>query len=259
MLVSISRKIALTHSTLAALLIVNGIFATLANDYGRAHPAPETAKFLWITWITISSGVVTALLGGSHLHKVACGGLARQQSKFAEVADTLDLSNRSASPRKDEFGKCAIEFDRFMRRIDETIRAVRLSTETVAVATRQIAAGNLDLSSRTEQQAASLEETAATLRQLTIAISHNANNARQAFELADSAKRIASQGSNRSWSRALIPSKQVHHRSQLAERFGLPKSQVSRILANFRDAGWLEQEPSSRSYVVGLSAYVFGA
>jgi len=46
---------------------------------------------------------------------------------------------------------------------------------------------------------------------------------------------------------------------ELAERFGLPKSQVSRILASFRDAGWLEQESRSRSYAVGLSAYVFGA
>ncbi|MGF6367999.1 DNA-binding IclR family transcriptional regulator [Paraburkholderia sp. RAU6.4a] len=46
---------------------------------------------------------------------------------------------------------------------------------------------------------------------------------------------------------------------ELAERFGLPKSQVSRMLGSFRDAGWLEQDPRSRSYAVGLSAYVFGA
>ena len=46
---------------------------------------------------------------------------------------------------------------------------------------------------------------------------------------------------------------------ELAERFQLDKSQVSRLLATFRDAGWLDQEPRSRSYAVGLSAYVFGA
>lgn len=46
---------------------------------------------------------------------------------------------------------------------------------------------------------------------------------------------------------------------ELAERFGLPKSQVSRILGSFRDAGWLEQDPRTRTYSVGLAAYVFGA
>jgi methyl-accepting chemotaxis protein len=83
-----------------------------------------------------------------------------------------------------------------MGKIDESFRSVRLSTETVAVATRQMAAGNLDLSSRTEQQAVSLEETAATSRQLTMAVSENASNARQAFELADSATIIASLGNS---------------------------------------------------------------
>ncbi|ANB74975.1 hypothetical protein AYM40_21305 [Paraburkholderia phytofirmans OLGA172] len=46
---------------------------------------------------------------------------------------------------------------------------------------------------------------------------------------------------------------------ELSERFGLPRSQVSRILSTFRDAGWLEQDPRSRSYSVGLSAFVFGS
>jgi len=196
MVANISRKIALTHSILAALLIANGIIVSFGFSASGAQPAVGSATSLWTMWITITAGVFFALVGGRHLHKVVCGGLARQRQKFADVADTLDLSNRSASPRKDEFGKCATEFDRFMGRIDETIRAVRLSSETVAVATSQIAAGNLDLSSRTEQQAASLEETAATLRQLTIAVSQNASNARHAFELADSATRTASHGNN---------------------------------------------------------------
>ncbi|WP_369094833.1 helix-turn-helix domain-containing protein [Candidatus Burkholderia verschuerenii] len=44
----------------------------------------------------------------------------------------------------------------------------------------------------------------------------------------------------------------------MAERFSLPQSQVSRILGSFRDAGWLEQDPRTRTYSVG-GAYVFGA
>jgi methyl-accepting chemotaxis protein len=196
MVANISRKLILIHTALAALLIATGTVSTLAIDYGHAHRMFATTTFLWVIWITISVGASIALFGGHHLHSVICGGLARQRRKFAEVADTLDLSNRSASPRKDEFGKCATEFDRFMGRIDKTISSVQLSTDTVAVATRQIAAGNIDLSARTEQQAASLEETAATLKQLTIAVSRNADNARNAFEVADSATKVASLGNS---------------------------------------------------------------
>jgi DNA-binding IclR family transcriptional regulator len=47
--------------------------------------------------------------------------------------------------------------------------------------------------------------------------------------------------------------------SEIAERFQLPMSQVSRILATFASAGWLEQDSKTRRYSVGLSAYVFGS
>lgn len=48
----------------------------------------------------------------------------------------------------------------------------------------EIVAGNNDLSSRTEQQAASLAQTAASMEQLTATVGQNADNARQASELA---------------------------------------------------------------------------
>jgi DNA-binding IclR family transcriptional regulator len=46
--------------------------------------------------------------------------------------------------------------------------------------------------------------------------------------------------------------------STLSRRTGMPKSKISRVLATFRDAGWLEQNPRSRAYRVGLKAYAFG-
>lgn len=47
--------------------------------------------------------------------------------------------------------------------------------------------------------------------------------------------------------------------TEIAERFQLPMSQVSQILAAFAEAGWLEQDSKTRRYSVGLSAYVFGS
>ena len=47
--------------------------------------------------------------------------------------------------------------------------------------------------------------------------------------------------------------------TELAARLKLPKSQVSRMLGTFRDAGWVSQNPKSRAYSVGLKAYAIGA
>nr|WP_315594195.1 IclR family transcriptional regulator [uncultured Cupriavidus sp.] len=58
---------------------------------------------------------------------------------------------------------------------------------------------------------------------------------------------------------AFIDSTEPQSVSQLSERFGMPRSQMSRVLSTFRDAGWLEQDSKSRTYAVGLSAYVFGS
>lgn len=47
--------------------------------------------------------------------------------------------------------------------------------------------------------------------------------------------------------------------TELAQRLQLPKSQVSRMLATFRDAGWVAQNPKTRAFSVGLTAYAIGA
>ncbi|MFN6994968.1 MAG: methyl-accepting chemotaxis protein [Aquincola tertiaricarbonis] len=75
-----------------------------------------------------------------------------------------------------------------------TVGSIRSSTDTIATASGEIAAGNLDLSARTEAQASALEQTAASMEQLTATVKHNADNARQANELALSASQVASRG-----------------------------------------------------------------
>ena len=71
---------------------------------------------------------------------------------------------------------------------------VRVGTDTIATASSQIAAGNLDLSSRTEQQASSLEATTSSMEELTGTVKQNADNARQANQLAVSAADVALKG-----------------------------------------------------------------
>ena len=47
--------------------------------------------------------------------------------------------------------------------------------------------------------------------------------------------------------------------TELSNRLGMQKSQVSRMLATFRDAGWVTQNPDTRGFSVGMKAYAVGA
>jgi len=76
------------------------------------------------------------------------------------------------------------------------VSQVRSGTGAIASASSQIAAGNADLSTRTERQAGSLEQTVSAMTALTATVKQNADNARQANQLANSASDIAVTGGN---------------------------------------------------------------
>ncbi|WP_229257252.1 methyl-accepting chemotaxis protein [Duganella callida] len=76
----------------------------------------------------------------------------------------------------------------------DIVGQVRSGTETIGTASREIAAGNVDLSSRTEMQASSLEKTASAMDELTSTVKQNADNAREANQLASAASDVAIRG-----------------------------------------------------------------
>ena len=80
------------------------------------------------------------------------------------------------------------------RLIAGAVGTIRQSAASVGSASRQIAAGSAELSSRTEEQASSLEETSSSMAELTAAVKENAENARQANELAIGASSVAGRG-----------------------------------------------------------------
>ena len=76
----------------------------------------------------------------------------------------------------------------------KVVSTVRQGSEGVATASAEIAHGNSDLSGRTELQASALQETTASMQQLGSTVHQNADNARQADELARSASAVAVRG-----------------------------------------------------------------
>ncbi|WP_313081755.1 methyl-accepting chemotaxis protein [Pulveribacter sp.] len=76
----------------------------------------------------------------------------------------------------------------------QVVTRVRQGSESVASASTQIAQGNQDLSGRTESQASALQQTAASMEELGATVRQNADNARQANQLAVNASTVATQG-----------------------------------------------------------------
>src|ERR1044072_5520381 len=76
----------------------------------------------------------------------------------------------------------------------EIVGEVRGSADAVGSAARQLSHGNDDLSQRTQEQAAALEETASSMEQMTATVKQNADNARQANQLAVGAREQAERG-----------------------------------------------------------------
>ncbi len=118
-------------------------------------------------------------------------------AKALEVANTVaagDLTSRIEVDTRDEMGQLLQALKAMNESLARTVQTVRSGTETIASASGEVAAGSMDLSSRTEQQAGSLEETASSMEELTSTVKQNAENARQANMLADSASNVAARG-----------------------------------------------------------------
>ncbi|AGX86957.1 methyl-accepting chemotaxis protein [Candidatus Symbiobacter mobilis] len=94
----------------------------------------------------------------------------------------------------DELGRILVCLEGLRHSWVQVVTGVRGSAENVATASAEIAQGNLDLSNRTESQASALQETASSMDELNSAVQHNADNARQANQLAMNASAIAAQG-----------------------------------------------------------------
>lgn len=192
--VTIRSKLRLAFATCISVML--GCVYILGSNLTQR--AARGAPMDWVSLEFLAFavfGCVTSIALGVHLHRTICGGLDRMGQKFEEIANTLDLSRRSASPRMDEFGRAAVAFDKLMHRVESAMSTVSASVESATNATREMAAGNLDLSARTEEQAAALQQTAASMAELTNTVKQNAENAREATVLANDALGVAESGS----------------------------------------------------------------
>jgi len=118
-------------------------------------------------------------------------------SAAVSIADRIaggELGNDVHVASNDELGRLLDSLKRMDGKLVEIVGGVRGSADAVGAAARQLSHGNDDLSQRTQEQAAALEETASSMEQMTATVKQNADNARQANQLAVGARDQAEKG-----------------------------------------------------------------
>ncbi len=105
-----------------------------------------------------------------------------------------DLTENIEADYQGAFGQMKRDANATVAKLTEVISTIKESSGTVRTAADEISQGNTNLSQRTEEQASSLEETASSMEEMTSTVKQNADNARQANQLAINARDQAEKG-----------------------------------------------------------------
>jgi methyl-accepting chemotaxis protein len=157
------------------------------------------------TQIASSSAVMLAILlcaivlVGGFLYALArtlMRQLGGEPSYAADIAGSIAAGNLGVAihTEANDRGSLLAAMKAMQDGLIDIVGQIRSGTGTIASASVQIASGNKDLSARTEAQASALEQTSSSIEQLTGAVKHNADNARQAQQMALSASEVAVRG-----------------------------------------------------------------
>ena len=163
----------------------------MAKAGAEAAAVSSRTQFL----ILILAGVAAAIsVGIAVLTTRGITGPIGYAVKVARRVAEGDLTSVIKVDSRDEMGQMLEALNHMNASLIRIVGDVRLGTESISSASGQIASGNLDLSLRTEQQAASLGQTSGAMRALTNTVQQNADNARQANQLAANASEVAVRG-----------------------------------------------------------------
>ena len=173
--------------------------AALEDKQNNQAQADAQAQFasarnfmLLLLALAVAMGVVAATVITRGLLK-QLGGEPGYTARIAGSIAHGDLAVGIDTAASDDSSLLA-EMKQMRNSLVDIVSQVRRGTQTITTASREIAAGNTDLSSRTELQASSLEKTASAMEELTSTVKQNADNAREANQLAATASSVARKG-----------------------------------------------------------------
>lgn len=177
------------------LVEINGLVA-LQKTEEQAVLAAAVTSGRQLMLINSLIGLIAVVIGVI-FSQVITRSITRPLIDAVNIAKRVaagDLTSSVTVKSGDETGELMQALKSMSESLVNIVGQVRLGTSAIAQISNEIAAGDIDLSARTEEEASSLEETAAAMEELTTTVQQNADNARQANQLAVSASEIAEKG-----------------------------------------------------------------
>jgi methyl-accepting chemotaxis protein len=164
---------------------------TLRNDVAKLRQDATATRNAFVGMVVaISLGLVALAwyLGKALRQRV------NEVRLTAERVRDGDFTRAVVDSDRDEFSPLILTMRDMQSSLARLVTDVRSNAEHVASTSVEIAQGNQDLSLRTEQQAGALQETASTMDEFGNSVRLNADNARQANQLAQAASGVAVRG-----------------------------------------------------------------
>jgi methyl-accepting chemotaxis protein len=175
------------HQGVAVGVLRMGISMGLANTLARRA-----------TWTVVAVGLAGLCIGGAvyvYAARKVTNPLRAAADRLEELArGDADLTVRLEVGSTDEVGQFGSSLNTFLDKLQSLVGQIRETAFHVGGASQQLSAASENLSSRAQEQASALEETAASLEQITGTIKQNADNARQADQLALGSRDTAEKG-----------------------------------------------------------------
>ena len=165
--------------------------AGVADDAKSAFATARTLMLL-LGGLALAAGVAAAMV----ITKSLLNQLGGEPDYASQIASQIAAGDLAVviNLKPGDTTSIIAEMKHMRDSLVNIVGEVRVRTDTIATASSEIAMGNIDLSNRTEQQAGSLEKTASAMKELTGTVKLNADNAREASQLAQSASEVARHG-----------------------------------------------------------------
>jgi methyl-accepting chemotaxis protein len=169
----------------------NGKLELMNQSATEAEATYQSARLTMITILIIA--VIAGLAISVYVGRLVANPLSSTIEVLNGVAGG-DFTRRLDINTRDEVGLMAAALNQTIDQMRNALLDVKQSSENVAAASEELASASQQLSSGAQQQASSLEETAASLEEITSTVKQNADNAKQANQLAGGARDAAEKG-----------------------------------------------------------------
>ena len=157
---------------------------------GLLSATPERG---WSFWLTLLGVLTVNTSVGVYLARSIVVPLRRAVRSANRIA-AGNLVTVEHSTRSNEIGALIRALGQMTMNMRATVADVRNGLATIKNATTDIAAGADELSSRTDSQASHLQKTSTSMEEISTTVKNNAEAARQANQVAASAKAAAESG-----------------------------------------------------------------